>query len=341
MGSGGGSNRDTPLDDAGTPAAGDGGAVTEMDAGAPQPPQGCDSIAGKEYEDGNNRFWVADCIKVVRGVIVTPEFASHAGVWKDETLRKTAARNALGILRVAPGCWYCAANSYDGLKTYSDELIDKTLPRLATQSSHPELNETGLIVEGLSASSWNVAGLFIHHPERLIAGIPVAGGFDGWVFGKMTGASWKVPLTTVNQGEDGFYPGEDVGTEEDVVKGRSEKLAPWSHFVALGCGHDSWCKMDWVNVWIEEIAKVRIAAVITLTGKQVPRDIDQSQGWLGRYSADANVAAGGRGSNWKVKSAEVWPYNEAPCAKKDCLWFPSKRAAETWQYAMTHEGKVP
>ncbi len=339
---GGGSAHETPpKDDAGTPAGTDGGQVNEMDAGQMPPPQGCDSTAGKEYEDSNYRLWLPNCVKVARGLIVTPEFFSHSGVWQDDTLRKTAARNAFGIVRLAPGCWYCATNSYDGLKKYADEFILQVLPRFATQTNHPELKETGLITEGLSASSWNVAGLFIYYPQRLIAGIPVAGGFDGWVFGKMSDASWKVPLTTVNQGEDGIYPGSDVGTEEDVVKGRADKLAPWSHFIALGCGHDSWCKMDWVNVWIEEIAKVRIPTVISLTGAQTPLDVDQSKGWLGRYQAEANVGANGGGSHWKVTSAEVWSYSQAPCEKKDCIWFPSKRAAETWQYAMTHDGKLP
>ncbi len=158
----------------------------------------------------------------------------------------------------------------------------------------------------------------------------------------MTEASWQIPLVTVNQGEDGFYPGSDVGTEEDVVRGRTEKLAPWSHFIALGCGHDSWCKMEWMSLWIEDIAALRIAKVIAPNGKQAPRPVDQSQGWLGRYSASVNFSAGlMQGSHWTVQSAEVWPFAKAQCQPKDCLWFPSQRTAEAWQYAMTHDGNVP
>ncbi len=151
----------------------------ESDAGVVSEPVGCDDLTGKTYTFQNNQLWLPDCVKVIRGLIGTPEFASHSAVWQDVTLRKTAARSGLGILRWAPGCWYCATNSYQGLKQFADAFFTDTLPALAAESQHPELKETGIIAEGLSASSWNVAGLFIHYPERLIAGIPVAGGFDG------------------------------------------------------------------------------------------------------------------------------------------------------------------
>lgn len=279
--------------------------------------------SGKVYRTGNYELWLPTGVDTIRGLVSCVNYFSGAQLFDDIKLREMASRTKLGLYRFPTGA------VQDG----KNHAMDSLAP-LATLSGHPEIRYACLIPHGLSAAGWDAGGLVLRFPSRMIACISEAG-FESKITGNPE--CLLVPVCGNNKGEDNFYPGSGVNTKDDIENGR-QKLAPWTFQISLGCGHDSWCHMDWVFTWIEEITKVRLPAKIPLNASPVLLTINETSGWLGKLYAKDNASGG---SHWSVDSARVWNYASCPFDPKTCYWFPSQRAAESWQYSMTHNNTMP
>ena len=279
----------------------------------------CNAQTGVVFKKNGYELWISDSTEVVKGLISCTNYFSGAQMFDDTKYRALASKLGLGLYRY-PSTFY---PNYKEKATAAINYLDT----LATLSGHSEIAYTCLIPTGLSSAGWDVTALIGYFPKRIIAAFPVAG-FGGDIIDSVEAI--KIPVCGVNQGEDQFYPGSGVNTLDDIEKGRS-KLAPWTFQITVGCSHDSWCRMDWMELWIEDICKLRIPDVVSSSGPVTLKEInDYSTGWLGKLWAKDHVSSP-KGAHWRVDSVKVWQYNQCPYDPKVCFWFPSQKCAEEWK----------
>lgn len=262
-------------------------------------PRSRDPVLGGPRDKVVVTIWIPESVNVIRGAICNPFSKGDkvSGHWQ------AACRH-----------WQFAyvQVDFDAVKKEEHELLFTGLTDLARQMEHPELEHVPLCFLGMSRGGGMSMQLAELRPQRTIASVPVC-----LEVGPASDATRKIPVLTVFGEKDGSQLSRLL---EKLPVQRAES-AQWSIAVQWGRGHEFGQANNLSFVFLDDVIARRLPPEVT-AGQPVPlREIPVADGWLG------DVAS------WS-KDGRRPPIGALDDYSGDlgrACWFPSQRAAATWQ----------
>ena len=270
-------------------------------------------------------LWIPPDCKHIRGVIISLSNLLERRWLEEPLVRKTAAKQGLGIIWVGPG-----KNSRltADMKPGAGEALQKMLKDLAEESGYEELEFAPVLSMGHSANgpfAWNVANW---KPERTIAVIPVKTvpfppslQFGNvpicYIVGETTEwPQYRVPDPATQPGDrDFFWP---VVRESAVALRTTNENNLVGVVTDPGGGHFDWNERQakFIALYIKKACQYRLPKTVANNTSVQLKKIKKEDGWLtdtGGMEADVYPPA---------------PYSKYKGDPKKAYWFFDKETAK-------------
>jgi len=297
-------------------------------------------------------LWIPPESKFIRGVIISLSNMLERNWLEDPIIRKTAAKESLGIIWVGPNPGGNIQTLTANLKQGEEITLQQMFVDFAEVSGYSELKNVPIISMGHSANgqfAWNVANW---NAERTIAAIPIKTipfpdslNFTGVPVCYMVGQTtewpqYRVPDPATKPGDRDFY--------WPVVRGGAIKLRGKneSNLVAVvtepGGGHFDWSEKQakFLALYIHKACLYRLPARSPGPGQVPLKKILKESGWLtdtGGMDPDHFKAAPYK--KYKGDPAKAYWFFDEETAKAAVAFNGDRKKRERQMLTFVQDGK--
>jgi dienelactone hydrolase len=262
-------------------------------------PRSRDPVLGGARDRISVSVWIPDGLKVARGAICNPFSKGDkvSGHWQ------AACRH-----------WQFAyvQVDFDAVKKDEFDLLFAGLNDLAEKTGHPELKHVPLCYTGMSRGGGMSMQLAELRPERTIASLPVC-----LEVGPVSNATRSIPVLTIFGEKDGSQMAQLL---EKLPAQRAES-ALWGIAVQWNRKHEFGQANNLSFVFLDDVIAQRLPSEFIIGEPVRLREIPEKTGWLG------DVATW----NKDGRRPSIATYENFKSQRAQACWFPSQRAAATWQ----------
>ncbi len=237
---------------------------------------------------GRAYLWIPPDCRQVRGVIMALSNMLERNWLEDPIIRKTAAREGLGIIWVGPAGHHDKADLSADMKPGAGEALENMLKDFAVVSGYKEIADAPIISMGHSAHgqfAWEAANW---NPERIIAAIaiktvplPDTLHFKNVPLCYMVGQTTEWPEYRDGRpgDRDFFWP---VVSQSAIALRNKDPRNLIGVVVDPGGGHFDWSDhlAHFLALYIRKACEYRLPKNVTLKGPARLNKINPESGWL-------------------------------------------------------------
>jgi len=291
-------------------------------------------------------LWIPEDCQYVRGVIISMENMLERNWLEDPVIRRTAAKEGLGIIWLADGK---PTNITFEMKPDAVTDLQQMFADLARESGYSEIEFAPLIVMG---HSWNGRMAWTYpnaNPERVLAAIPIRTypmpenfNFSGIPLCYVVGETTELPQFSDGRlGDRDFY--------WPIVRQTAVNLRTINQDNLIGVvtdpggNHTDWSshQADFVGLFIRKACQYRLPDESPVNGKVTLKKIDRESGWLtdtGGMDPDRYDPA--PYAQFKGNPAKAYWFFDEEMARAAVAFCGDRRKREKQMPSFVQDGKV-
>ena len=296
--------------------------------------------APKEVKKSTNelfKVWIPEKVKMVRAVIVVPDYSTDRAIYFSEDLGYRQFAEKMGFALMT----YRVFNE-DSDNTRDEATSDmlSALSSISKISGHPELSYASFIPTGLSWGGRCAMAIALSVPERTIGYVPLhcTLTFDEISPSAHKDAFFKVPgLCETVEFEQYYDPKRSAfeATNTGLAVHACNTLgALQASYIFPGSKHNDVKDHEFIWQWITIVTGKRLPSPLKFDKTPELKPILRESGWIGTYNYDHQWDAEQKWEHFQLKSVTITPFKKFKGDPAKANWLPNETLAKAWKAKM-------